>query len=351
MTIVVHIDLGKEWRGGQRQVYYLIEEQIKRTGLQIYLASPYNTPLLTKVKQNFTNVKTIGLYSSFEFDLRNIFKLYSYLNKKDFNIILHTHDAKGAGLGYILKKIFPHIKLIHTRRVSYKIKKIWAKRKYYSADLIVGVSKDICTALKLEGLNGKIVYIPSSIKKQRYVVKKDNRWHNPLRLGVIGALSPQKGHELLLRTLVKLNLDFELWIIGSGKLERFLQNLVHSLQLTNKVKFLGFVESNKVLSQLDILIVPSVDGEGSSATIKEGWASGVPVIASDLEANLELIKPNINGLIFKRKDPSSLLELIKKLLNNSELYEKLKATGLQEVNQYSPVAMEQAYWKIYNKNI
>lgn len=61
-----------------------------------------------------------------------------------------------------------------------------------------------------------------------------------------------------------------------------------------------------MLPDCDALVVPSVDGEGSSGAIKEGWVTGVPVICSALASNQELVRGDENGLLAAVGDPCRL---------------------------------------------
>jgi len=347
---VIHLDLGKEWRGGQRQVYYLIAEQTKHTkhtNLQLFLASPPNSPLSRQIQQNFSWVKIIPLSSRFEFSIFNVIALKKIIDPHK-PVIVHTHDGKGAGLGAVLKLFFPHIRLIHTRRVSYPLKNFWSKKKYLLADWVVGVSKDICSYLQQIGVE-KTSCIPSVIKPELYPLRtKPYIQEIPVKLGIIGALSPQKGHEWALHALASCPLDFVLYVVGTGCLEKRLKELVRILNLTEKVKFLGFVESKQILSKLDVLLVPSIDGEGSSGTIKEAWASKVAVIASDLKANLELISPNQDGLVVPVGDSFALQAALKRLIQDKAFYSFLVKNGLAKVQNYVPSKMEESYFKLYN---
>jgi len=64
-----------------------------------------------------------------------------------------------------------------------------------------------------------------------------------------------------------------------------------------------------------LVIVPSVDGEGSSGVIKEAIVAGKPVIASDLKANKELISDGLNGVLFKKGSQEDLQEKIESIIN------------------------------------
>lgn len=346
MTLsIAHLDLGKEYRGGQRQVFYLLSAQLSR-GLKVGLISRKNSPLLKKVKKEFSQIKTLALGSG-EFNPISLTRLGFWLKKNNFNI-LHTHEAKAAGLAFWVSKGLPSIKIIHTRRVSYPFNNWWSKKKYTSG-YIVGVSQEICSYFKQEGFpEQKIFCIPSCLDLKRYYFR-EKELNFPVIIGIIGALSPQKGHEIVLPYIKKIPFAYKLLVVGSGVLENKLKNMVVELGLEKKVDFLGFQESNKILPKLDVLLVPSVDGEGSSGVIKEGWACKVPVIASDLKANLELIKPYENGLIFPLNKPETLVDLLVELIEDRDLYFRLKQKGLRDVLNFQIDKMEEKYFQVYQQ--
>ena len=72
---------------------------------------------------------------------------------------------------------------------------------------------------------------------------------------------------------------------------------------------------------------PSVDGEGSSGAIKEGWVTGVPVICSALPSNQELVRGDENGLLAAVGDPVSLADAMARCLTDEALRVRLAEAG------------------------
>ena len=345
---VLHLDLGLEFRGGQRQVLYLACFQKLKKQVHPYLVCPLNTPLKTKAPEQ--GIETLTLPSRQEFDPRNWIKLLSFLKRKNIHII-HTHDARSAGLGAIIHRFFaPHVYLIHTRRVSYPLRNFWSVKKYAWARMIVCVSREIANLMEGYGIShDKLEVIHSAIDISLYAVRK-KRTGDKINIGLIGALTEQKGHAIFFEALKILDAKFSNFtalIVGDGHLKSKLEFMVKEIGLSEKVKFLGYKDSREILPDLDILVVPSVSGEGSSAVIKEAWATAVPVIVSDLASNLELVTDGINGLVFPKCDPQSFARCIEKLINNQELVKKITKNGCQEVKKYSVQAMGERYLRIY----
>ncbi|MCP2605216.1 glycosyltransferase, partial [Candidatus Aminicenantes bacterium AH-873-B07] len=96
-----HIDAGKEWRGGQRQVLYLTEELLKR-GYSIKLITQPKCPLHREAINK--KIPTIPLRIKGEFDLIAIIRIAYYL-KKERAILVHFHDAHSLAVGSIAANI------------------------------------------------------------------------------------------------------------------------------------------------------------------------------------------------------------------------------------------------------
>lgn len=183
-----------------------------------------------------------------------------------------------------------------------------------------------------------------------YSAKKHK--HPVLTIGAVGALSSQKGFEILIEALahLKRNTSMPEWqcvIAGDGPLLQELKVQADQLGLTDSILFLGYRDSRDVLPEIDILTIPSVDGEGSNAVIKEGWVTQTPVITSDLPSNLELVTNNKNGLVFKNRNAAELSDAIARIANDQELANTLTANGSRSVTQYTDKTMAKQYIALY----
>ena len=120
------------------------------------------------------------------------------------------------------------------------------------------------------------------------------------------------------------------------------------LGLAESILFLGYRDSREVLPEIDILTIPSVDGEGSNAVIKEGWATETPVITSDLPSNLELVTHEHDGLVFRNRDATELSSAISRIANDSNISNKIVTNGSKSVTQYTDKTMADQYMALYH---
>ncbi len=335
---VTHLDLGCEYRGGQRQVIYLAAEQAG-AGMEVRVAAPKNAPILDAALERELGI--LELPRRRDFNPLNLAVLTRELPRSS---ILHTHDARSASLGALAALLRRDLTLVHTRRVSYALGRGWSRWKYRLADVVVCVSREVEETVRLAGVRRTAV-IPSAIVRGRYSPRLAG---NDGRLGVIGALSPQKGHGQFFEALALMDDVPEVWVVGAGPLEQPLREQAARLGLAEGIVWKGEVESPLVLPLFDVLVVPSAHGEGSSGVVKEAWACGVPVVCSDLPANLELVRDGENGLVFRNGDPQSLALQLDRLRRDPSLGPRLTAAGAASVGAYDAAGMHAAYLRAYS---
>ncbi len=347
---VLHLDLGKHLRGGQRQVLYLTKHQQINDRITPIIACPNNSALYNVATAE--NIPVWPLSTCRPWSLCLIKQLVTKLKKHEVTI-LHTHDAQAALLGALLKKLVPNCCLIHTRRVSYPLGTGLSLWKYRKADAVVGVSQEISEKLIYGGLEAQNVFtIHSGIDPKTY--KKTTAINTDcFHFLAIGALTPQKGFSVLLNACALLiqqkNVpSWRVQLVGTGPLLTDLQHQAESLHLDTHLVMSGRQESRTVLPQSQALIVPSVDGEGSSAVIKEGWATGIPVISSDLPSNTELAQDTYNALTFKSGDPHALALAMQRVLLEPKLRQQLVAGGDRTLHTFTDTCMAEAYTPIYH---
>ncbi len=351
MTKVLHIDLGRHMRGGQWQVFYLARFQ-KQEGRYIpVVACPKGAPLAIKLKE--IDIEVVELASMPHWNPLPFIKLLCAWRKHKFSII-HTHDAKAAACGAMLKRFLgKKTRLVHTRRVSYPVKR-HSIAKYKAADAVVGVSQDTANSLQNSGIPAaQLCVIHSGIDLTRYAPRIPQN-HERLIFLVVGALTPQKGHTVLIKAMKHLleAADMPPWevrAIGDGPLFDSILAEARALKVDSRLSLLGRQDASQIMPFCDVMVVPSVDGEGSSGTIKEAWAVGLPLICSSLAANLELVDNERNGLVFISGQDKALADVMRKLALTPALCEFLVNSGRESVQHYTAEKMAASYTRLYNR--
>lgn len=346
---ILQLDLGDEWRGGQRQVLYLARRLAAAEGFATLVAAPAGSPLALRVEAE--GLPGVGLPGRMEWDPRTVVALRSLVRREGIDIV-HTHCARSAALGATLKKL-TGVALVHSRRVSYPLRGGLSRAKYLAADAVAAVSGEIARVLAMGGVpRERIRVIHSGVDPSLYAEAARAVRPEPPVLALIGAMTPQKGHVVFLQALARLVAEgrtgWQGLLVGDGPLRPELEAACRSLGLSAAVRFAGYAESAEVLGRVAVLAVPSVDGEGSSGTIKEAWAARVPVVCSDLPSNLELVVPGESGLAVRVRDAEGLAFALSRLAEDPDLRARLVRGGTERLASFTDDAMARGVMDLYS---
>lgn len=137
-------------------------------------------------------------------------------------------------------------------------------------------------------------------------------------------------------------------IVGDGPLLKDLKQLAAALGVSDHVWFPGSLDSVAVILQAsDIFVLPSL-AEGVSNTILEAMATGLPVIATRVGGNVELVTDGLNGRLFSPGDVDGLMELLAGyIMKVDELKKHGQAARETALERFSLTAMISNYQKIY----
>lgn len=348
---IVLLDLGREMRGGQRQVQYLAKGLMDAPDFSPRLLCP-NGPLADAAQADGVPVTLLPARLWHPDLWWTLYRTCTQPTNSACPPVLHTHDAHAALAGAVLKTLLPRITLIHSRRVSYAVDTGWRNWKYRKADAVAGVSADITRSLAAAGLDpARLHTIHSGIDPATYSPASFLQANQPFTFLAVGALTPQKGFTVLLDAaylLEKQNLPpWKVRLVGDGPLRDPLELQRGRLGLESRVEMPGRRESRQELPLAHALVVPSVDGEGSSGTIKEGWASVLPVIASDLSSNTELITDGYSGLLFTTGSPETLARAMRRVLLDESLRADLVSGGCDTLPHFTAQHMVENTIRLY----
>lgn len=157
-------------------------------------------------------------------------------------------------------------------------------------------------------------------------------------VGLVANMSrPVKRVDLLVeaaRILVSRGIKVKFFLLGEGYLKAELQERVRSYGLSSQVIFLDKnFDKRCLLSALDIATLTS-DSEGLSNALMEYMAAGIPSVVSDVEGNLELIKSDCNGLVFKRGSFADLSEKLLQLIQDPIRRRELGKQAAEDIRDY-----------------
>lgn len=174
-----------------------------------------------------------------------------------------------------------------------------------------------------------------------------------LIIGTVGRLDPIKNQQLLIKSFASLARRYNhlnLLLIGDGPSRYDLKKLVAKLGLDEAVQFFGLqLDVHNLLKLVDIFVLPSLY-EGISNTILEAMAVGIPVIASRVGGNPELVIDGVTGYLVPKHDKSSLTTTMEKYIQDRDLMRCHGAAARRKaVGKFSLREMAAGYEKIYTQ--
>lgn len=252
-------------------------------------------------------------------------RLSRYLKENDIDII-HTHTGSffhGASAGFLARTsgiIFTE----HGRNLIETLRKRLLDRvSSYFVDQIVTVSKDLEHHLINEiGLPAKkIQTIINGVNTETYryrgkpkkLIEEFGLQSTDKIVGTVGRLAEIKNHPFLIRsfkTVKHIWPESRLILVGSGPQEESLKSLTADLGLSDAVIFAGNRDDVCDLYQLFDVFVLSSFSEGTSFSLLEAMASGIPPVVTNVGGNPGIVDDGITGFVVEVDDERALAEKV-----------------------------------------
>jgi len=158
--------------------------------------------------------------------------------------------------------------------------------------------------------------------------------HAPVRIGIVGRITAQKQHLVLLEACARLRRgSFELHIVGarSGSHLRDVEARIVALGLGDAVRWTGFVADRDALyGALDIVAAPAID-EPFGLTVPEAGSYRLPVVVARSGAFPELVEDGVNGLLFEPGSAEGCAQVLRHLIDDPALRRRLGDAGRARV--------------------
>ncbi|OGM99980.1 MAG: hypothetical protein A3B91_03220 [Candidatus Yanofskybacteria bacterium RIFCSPHIGHO2_02_FULL_41_29] len=316
--------------------------------------------------------KVIRVWKGWPKGLRHLIyfsKTYSQAKKHD---VVYSLNAVSAGLAALWsarsrkKKFFVKIvgdyaweMAIQKKKSSFLINdfqktakkgmiKILSKTQYYvcrKADGVIVPSEYLAGIVKGWGVSADkvhVIYNGVDFKKAD-MSKEEARKKIGIPGNIIlsaGRLVPWKGFKMLIKIMPKLmeiSQFFRLIIVGEGPERKSLESMIKNMNLDRKVYLVGRKSKADLavyLASADMFVLNS-GYEGFSHQILEAMAAGVPVVASAMGGNKEVIEQGENGFLTRYNDEFNIIEAIKGLKQSEELREQFIKEGYKTVEKFS----------------
>ncbi|MBN1154271.1 glycosyltransferase family 4 protein [candidate division KSB1 bacterium] len=272
------------------------------------------------------------------YDIIALVKIFRVIRKGNYDIV-HTHSSKPGFSGRIAARLagVPHI--IHTIHgfpfhdfMNPVVRQFFIYLERYLSklsDILITVSKLNLNKVIELGIAPpkKLVNIYSGILFEKFSVPIDiERKKRSLGfesghkiIGMVGRLSAQKAPQYFIESIPAIRAKFpnaRFIIVGDGELREEVEELIHSLDLHDILKLLGFRDDvPEILQILDVYVLSSC-WEGLGRSLTEAMYLGRPVVATAVEGVPELVVDEETGLLVSPRDPEAIARGVIRLLEN-----------------------------------
>ena len=342
---ILHVNLAKGFRGGERQTLILITQLSNDPGIEQFLLVRHGSPLTEKVAK-LPNVSVFEAKKPF---------LFSILKTHKVDLV-HAHEAQAVKWAYFFQLI-KKVPYVLTRRIiKSPSHNFLTKNAYLRANTIIALSQAVKQVMSDYGMGTDIPVIPDAYAslpvQQEKITTLKARWHGKIVVGHVGALvDSDKGQSTVIeaaREAQKRKLNMHFVFVGDGKDKALLLEQSQGLQ---NIEFCGFQSDvGSYLNAFSYFVFPSLR-EGLGSSILDAMHAKVPVIASNIGGIPDLVHSGETGILIPPKDSEAILESLLTLQTDEALRKKLVDNAKNRLKRFSPEMIASQYRKIYLKTL
>ncbi len=337
--------------GGAEKVALSLGQGLARRGYTPVFAVPAESWLAKETQR--LGLERVLLPSRRRADWRFVRWLLTALREQEIALV-HAHlmamNLYGSLAACLARR--PSIATLHgrlydlerpRRRLAYRLIARTASR-------LVAVSEELGQALVEEaGIpRDRVRVIPNGV--ERPTALPASRSARPPTIITVGALTEVKGHEFLIEAMAEVRKEFpaaRLVIVGEGPRRAALEAMCAE---GGAVSFLGEREEiGRLLGESDVFILPSLS-EGQSLALLEAMAVGLPVVATRVGGNQEIVRHGEDGWLVAPAAPQEMAAAISTLLRDKALASRLGEAARQRVQtEFSFEATLDRYEALYKE--
>lgn len=342
---ILYIQLLPLLSGVQNMMLRLIDS-LDKNKYDISVACKNGGPLIDELKKrnvSYYEVKNFVHPISIKNDILAFFEIYSIIKQNKFDIV-HTHSSKPGLLGRIAAKLAGTTKIIHTVHgfAFHSFQSPVKQKMFMFLEKFAGL---FCDKAVFVNNQDRIFAIKSKILPQKKVLTiyngiKLNEIDKIQKTGfVVGSVLRFDEQKNIVNTVkaainvCKTTPEISFKFIGDGKFYRLCQKLVAKNKLQKQILLPGWQNNiNYELANFDVFLLFS-KWEGLPLSILEAMASGLPIIASNIKGNNELVINNYNGFLINVSNLKKLENTILHCYNQQNMLNQLGKNSKKLVNE------------------
>ncbi|MHA1285165.1 MAG: glycosyltransferase [Promethearchaeota archaeon] len=281
--------------------------------------------------------------------------------------IVHSHMFHANIISRISKIFYPKAIFISTIHSVYEGPR-WRDYVYRLTDSFSDITTTISKIILEEKIRKKIVprnkitLIHNGVDINRFspnnhisnTMRKSLRLNNEFVWLAVGRFEKPKDYKNMIKAFKIVLEKFEnakLLIVGKGPLLNYYKNLVNVLNMEKSVIFLGYrSDISNLMNSADAYVMSSA-WEGLPLVLLEAGACGLPIVATDVGGNSEIVINNKNGYLVPPKNSESLAQAMIKIMNLEKLkFKKMKIESRNHIVNLFNIEIIISIWeKLYGQ--
>jgi glycosyltransferase involved in cell wall biosynthesis len=342
-ALVIHLARGREWRGGERQVFQLVRTLAAGGEWRQVLLTRRGSALARAAAE--AALRPVEVPWRTALDPRVVRSTLRQVHETTDSVVVHAHDSHALLLGLVVTRL-AGCPFVATRRSTTDPGRMWRH-----ADRVIAISRAVEAALLGGGVEpSRIDVVPSGIDVTALAAARSGgSLETACEVISIGALTQEKGHRLLVeafaRVLSRLP-QARLTIAGEGPERSAIEALIRHHRLETRVILAGQLKDPVAhLAQAAVLVQPSLR-EALGTTVLEAMALGVPVVASKVGGLTELLG-NGEGVLVPPGDPDQLAQAIIALVEDPGRREAVRQKAYDRSRHYDIRDMAERCAQVY----
>jgi glycosyltransferase involved in cell wall biosynthesis len=349
---VLHVINGESYAGAER-VQDLLALGLPAEGFEVGFACVKPGQFAERRQSKATELHLTPMRG--RFDLRPGLIIGRLVRNQGYSLV-HTHTPRSAMVGRIaaLKAGVPMVHHVHspTSRDTESRLRNWVNVQAETAAMLgvrrlIAVSASLSRHLASAGIDaGRIRVVPNGVPTPGSLPDRQpptQRWV----ISSVALFRPRKGLEVLIDALAVLRrhgLDVQLHAVGPFESDHYRRAMeAHAMArgVAPFIQWLGFASDITArLRETDVLVLPSLFGEGMPMVVLEAMAAGIPVVASRVEGTPEVLEQGRCGLLVTPGDPDALAKAIRDLVSGRADWRAIRAAAYQrQSTRFSDRAM------------
>ncbi len=343
---ILHVDSGRSWRGGQRQVF-LLATGLRDLGYRTLIVAPTGSPLIRRADR--AGIPTYRLTLRGEWDIRSARELRAVAREWNAGIV-HAHDGRSHSIARLALLGKRKTRLVVSRRIASPPKQIRFRYRR-GVNAFIAVSNAVKAAMVAAGIPASVIEVIypgiwAPVVERPRNLRRERGWpQSSVVCGIVTSSMTQKnGLELIAGIARRLPSEIfrrtRLVLLGGKGKGGTSVSGVEGFDA-------GFVEEiHDAIAGLDLLWHPA-HSEGLATSVIDAMALGVPPIAFAVGGLTEAIEDGKSGRLVPRGDVQAFARAAEELIRDGDLRAQLAGGARRRALQFDAKTMIERTAEVY----